>query len=389
MAGFGPELLVALRAMKQKSRGLSWRLMWYAGRRFAASALVCLLTFSAMFLIAIVLDDLQHFMQHDAGGLDFLAYLLLFVPQYLVHALPMSLVVGALFAVGSLSRTSELVAMWAAGVSIRQLILPIFGIALCFAMVQFALVCQAPHWRGQAVSLRESLGDPLDVRNQEQERSYLAYHDRVERRSWLFHQFEPVGTCHFVTVTQYRGDGTISWELRAPRGEFSEGTWWFEEAQVSHYDDEGFQLKGEPVILDGRQQQAELVDDPRSFTMMVGLRVIEDVPLGRLYEVLYKSERPLAEMTRATLETQFFAYVLAPLSCIIAVLIGVPMGISHGRNRTIRNFLLGLALMISYHLCVEVFLVLGRLMLAPPVVVATVPPVLYMAGGAVGLYRKR
>jgi len=387
MAGFSLEFIKALRG-DRSARKLSWRLMSYVGQRFLASALVCYFSFAAMFLIAIVLDDLQSFVQHEASGAQIIAYLALFLPQYLVHALPMALHVGALFAVGSLSRSSELVAMSAAGVSIRQLILPIAMVAVVMAAVQFALVCGAPGWRARAVDIRESLTDPFDTRDNDRS-AYLAYLDKLEQRGWLFQDFAPDGVCKRITVTQYRGDGTISWEIRAGKADFADGHWWFTDGEISHYDGEGYQLTGKPIHIPGRQPQKELVDDPRSFTMMVGLKVLEEVPIAKLIELLFQSDRPLAPTTQAALRAQLYAYLLSPLACIIAIILGVPIAIEHSRSRSIRNVLIGLSLMICYHLCVEIALVMGRLMIAPALLLAVVPPLLFLAGGCYALYLKR
>jgi len=72
--------------------------------------------------------------------------LLLTLPNIVVLTLPMSLLFGILIAVGRLSSDSELVAMWASGVSLLTLYRPILMLSGFFTAVNVLLMVYALPW---------------------------------------------------------------------------------------------------------------------------------------------------------------------------------------------------------------------------------------------------
>ena len=375
-----PDILVAAR------RKVSWRMFRYVLGEFVIAILLCGGGFMVMFLIADLLDDLKDLLEAEASAGQMIRYFLLQIPEHLVHAMPMAMLLGTMFCVGRLARHNELTAMWASGCSLRQCSMPIWGLALLLTILHFTLAqFITPNFRAQAAAILEGLEDPYNTRENKQ-RSYLAYHNRNSHRDWFFENFQPEGTSTRITVTQYRPDNTISWELHAERGNFGNGHWTFDNLIFTSYDNEGY-LPTDTQKYD-RQQMDDLTEDPRSFTLLFNLRPGAEIQLAELHELISQRWDALSTNTRVVLKTYYYHYLFGSLACVIAVLVGIPMAVTHERGTALRNFLLSIVLMVAYYLTAQGFLILGKGALVPPFIAGALPQIVFIGWGLFLMRRK-
>jgi len=96
----------------------------------------CIITFSftMLFLTIDFFDRLPRLLRFDASKLDAILYLLLRAPYIIVLTSPISVLLSGLFLMSSLSKYNESIAIRAAGISIRRMVLPVIIIAFFYSL---------------------------------------------------------------------------------------------------------------------------------------------------------------------------------------------------------------------------------------------------------------
>ncbi len=111
---------------------------YLASTLFKGSVLVLFIIISlSLFFTAITqLDNLG---KGQFGGMAFTQYILLLAPGMMVYFLPIAVLLGSMLSLGSLASNSELIALQASGLSLRQLIKIVAQAVLVIAIFAFCL----------------------------------------------------------------------------------------------------------------------------------------------------------------------------------------------------------------------------------------------------------
>ncbi len=118
----------------------------YIAKEFVAYFLVCLLSLVVIAVLFASLAELQH-LEKENGFNIFLSNVLSGIPLLIEVIAPISVLLATVLAFISLSKSSEIIAMMAAGVSLFHLIMPVL---LCGIVISFFLYLNqsylAPFW---------------------------------------------------------------------------------------------------------------------------------------------------------------------------------------------------------------------------------------------------
>jgi len=115
-----------------------WR---YLLKQYLKVLLFCIAAFIAI-LLTTRLDDIARFAALGPAGKIVLLYTLYQIPYILPIAIPIAGLISAILLIQRLSRSYELVAFRAAGLSIRQILSPILAAAALLTLLNFALVSE-------------------------------------------------------------------------------------------------------------------------------------------------------------------------------------------------------------------------------------------------------
>ena len=97
----------------------------------------------------------------------------------------------------------------------------------------------------------------------------------------------------------------------------------------------------------------------------------------------------LPAATVAVFETQLWGRWTAPLACLVAALLGVPLAVVRERKAPVLSFVLAAGLMGGYYLISQVALSIGRSGVLPAAFAALAPALVFCAGGCWLVYRRR
>ncbi len=141
-----------------------WKLHRYIATTVLITTAIIFFVVCGLYMIFTYVAEVQNIGQGVYGPLQAMTYVLLTLPANIYLILPIVALLGSLMGLGLLASHSELIAMRAAGVSIRQIAQGVFyaSVLICFLafvvgsyigpeLAQYAMVKKAVEMQGQAV----------------------------------------------------------------------------------------------------------------------------------------------------------------------------------------------------------------------------------------------
>lgn len=112
----------------------------YVTKQFLLSVLFGILTFSLIFIVVDLFENLDDFLDQRVPKNIIIAYYFYFLPEIIRLILPISILLACLFTVGKLNNFNELVAIRAAGISLYRFMIPflIIGLIISIFAVYFS-----------------------------------------------------------------------------------------------------------------------------------------------------------------------------------------------------------------------------------------------------------
>lgn len=96
--------------------------------------MLSVLAFTIIYVTVNIFEEIDNFIDHDAKILDIVRYYIYSIPFILTYIIPVSLLLGTVFAMGVLARRNELTALIASGVSLIRIATPILVTAVLVSL---------------------------------------------------------------------------------------------------------------------------------------------------------------------------------------------------------------------------------------------------------------
>ncbi len=107
----------------------------YIIKKFIAILFFNILAFLVVFVVIDLIDNLDKFLSHNASFKYVFLYYVYYIPYIIILTLPISMLLGSLFTLGSMAQYNEIIAIQTSGVSLYRIILPILLLALFISIV--------------------------------------------------------------------------------------------------------------------------------------------------------------------------------------------------------------------------------------------------------------
>lgn len=319
---------------------------------------------------------------------DISKLILFMMPALLLFTIPLALLISILMGMGRLSRDNELTVMKSAGLSLYQLSLPVFSLAVvAFVMSTVTSLFLLPEGNQATRNLileiarqKASAGikekvfnddfsgivlyaDQIPI-NGEYMEGILLFDDRIQsepstiiaRKGYL------VAAPDSPTVTLRLENGSIHSVNPNLKN--------YKKIDFSTYD---VSLELQTVVADAKKFATQ---KPQETTFLEMVRQIRDP--GKSMPALKIREMKIELNKRFAI----------PLSCFIFALVGMPLGITPSRSARLRGFTTALAVVVSYYLLTLSGTALGETGRLSPVVGAWVPNAVFAAAGVILFMRK-
>ncbi|MBM3858342.1 MAG: YjgP/YjgQ family permease [Verrucomicrobia bacterium] len=349
----------------------------YLLREFAWPLMYSFDAFLLLFIVHDLLENLGDFLRQRAEIGMILRYYLVMLPEPLVFILPLTVLLGVLFCLSMLGRHNELLAMRTSGISVWRLGLPFFVVGLMASAVSFGLGDKfAPQSRERALALqRQMSGLPA----KEKLRNFF-FSNQQEYRDWYAREFAPEENVMDNVAFYLRDrDGKPLMDVFARRAVWTAERWQFEDVRIVH-----------PPA-------------PDAFVATTNFPFITETPKRLLLESKHHQEmtttelrrfaRALRNAGRASQQPRYLVEMhgryAMPLTCLVVVVLGVPLGMQVSRRGPMMGVGMALVLVVTFFIVMRLSLQFGYSGRLPPVVAAWLPNVIFGAVGAALFWRAR
>jgi len=347
--------------------------------------LLVLGSFVIIFIVFTFFELLEDVVSNQIPILVVLNYFRYLLPQIVFYMIPMSVLVAVLVNFGVLTRTSQIVAMKASGVSLYRLALSIvtvtlFMSALSFAMQEYVL----PGCNQKQDALR-------DVIKGRRPQTYLRPDRKCmmgERSKIFYYNFFDEHRNLFGDLSVFEFD-PASFEIRrriyATRASWDEvhGTWILEDGWSQGFREQRAIAK--EFVRFERQRFPEIAEDPRYFKKEVKQSSqMSYLELRNYIEDLRQSGFDVVRLTVALHKKLSF-----PIISLIMCMIAIPFSFSMGKRGSLYGVGLSIMIGITYWVMLEFFEQVGGAGMLLPFLAAWAPNLIFGASGVYFLFTIR
>ncbi|VGO20968.1 LptF/LptG family permease [Pontiella sulfatireligans] len=321
--------------------------------------LYLLVLFTLLFIVADLMNNAGKFMKTEASVLMMAKYYSLQLPSLVIFIVPICLLLATLYSLSLLTRHSEIVAMRACGVNIHRIVRPYLGIGfVCFLLTAGVNEYTGPKYAYRAYQLLQSQKDESDDVYFE----HIPYKNPTAGHSWYIESFDTRNyTMRGVTLRRQRADGSDALKYTAKKGMWMDGRWWFEDGAVQRFDLNS-NLDGPAETFQVREMR-DLPEIPEDF-----LGEAKDTAHQSSYE-LWKYIRTHQHLSKATITSKHVDIhhkLTMPFVCLIATIIGIPVGAHTGRKGAFAGIMLAISMFFGFYAMQFSMEYLAKQMIIPP-----------------------
>ena len=360
---------------------------------FYAVALVAL-GFLALFFFFDLVDELGQIGKSFAGS-EFgsykiqhaLLYVLLLIPNHLYELLPIAVLIGGVFVMARLAKSSEFTILRTSGLGPGLALKMLLGLGAVFVAITFII--------GDYVApLADRTAQLLKAR-------YLGQISIGQTGAWLKEKkgnksyavnvsaLSPNADMLNVRIFEFDTAGSILSIVQAKQGVFSDDTTWrLKNVRRSDYAIDGMlsnssvgtagvNAKNRPPMI--KHSQLDVYDWKTDLNAdMVSVALLKPDRMGTLDLFQYIRHLDANKQVAQVYEIQFWKKVFYPLSCLVMLVLALPFAYLHFRAGGITAYVFGGVMVgISFFVLNNIFDYFGNLLSWNPLLTAAAPSLVY------------
>jgi LPS export ABC transporter permease LptG/LPS export ABC transporter permease LptF len=352
----------------------------YIAREFTRYFLLILAALVVVFVLGILIDVIADAFQNRIKGKVVFQYLLFEQPQILFFMLPLATLMATLVNFAIFTKTSELTAAKAGGMSLYRLSVPVVLMGLivsgaCFALQEYVL----PYANRRAAELRDEIKKrPVETYN-------------VLDRRWMLGQENQIYNYAFYDPSRQRFNGLsvyryssepfgLAERFYAREADWvpSEGAWTFKDGWRRNFREGGRVEAFEERTVQGMEPPSYFLKEERRSEQMTYLE------LSR-----YVADMKGAGFDVVRLEVALQAKFAFPLAALVTVLIAIPFSFTPGKKGALYGIGMAIGIGLSYYVTTRLFAFMGETAMLPPGIAAWAPNALFSIGALYGLFNVR
>jgi LPS export ABC transporter permease LptG/LPS export ABC transporter permease LptF len=352
----------------------------YVAREFTRYFMLILAALVVVYVLGLLIDVIADAFQNRIKGKLVFQYLAFEQPQILFFMLPLATLMATLVNFAIFTKTSELTAAKAGGMSLYRLSVPVVLMGLlvsggCFALQEYVL----PYANRRAAELRDEIKKrPVETYN-------------VLDRRWMMGQENQIYNYAFYDPARRRFNGLavyrysaepfgLAERLYAREADWiaSERAWTFKNGWRRNFREGGkVETFDERKVL-GMEPPSYFLKEERRSEQMTYLE------LSR-----YVADMKQAGYDVVRLEVALQSKFAFPLAALVTVLIAIPFSFTPGKKGALYGIGMAIGIGLSYYVTTRLFAFMGETAMLPPGIAAWAPNALFSIGALYGLFNVR
>jgi lipopolysaccharide export system permease protein len=352
----------------------------YISLEFVRMWFAALSAFIVIFLVVNLFEKISKFLEYDVPMLVITKYYVFMIPYIVKWMNPIAVLLGVLFAVGTLSRNLEITAMTSAGLSLRRIIAPVGVMALVISAGVFIF--------------GETIVPYADTRKEEIETVYikrlpslktirrinLAYRGK-EGRFYYIRVFDGIrNQMRDVRVIEKGEAGEVKRLIVAKQVVWRAGRWQFRDGTIRT-----FRKNGDISVAYFEKKYLDIPEIPEDF--MREEKTPDAMKFGELAAYIGNLESSGVDADAERVE--LYLKLSVPLANLVVIFLGAPLALQSHRAGLAYGF--GVAILLGFALwgALAVGRAYGQNGALPPAIAAFLPDIIFTFVGFGMLFRAR
>lgn len=351
----------------------------YIAKLFLGFFLGGLVVFVTLF---VTVDFMSNFVRSDAPFQSIVSFYLLSLPSLIYQMMPVACLMGVVFTLGSLGKTNELVALFASGMSLARVSLPILSLVVLISSVSFFLNDRV------VPILNQKKNYVLYVEIKKQPGLYSTVKtNRIWYRSgnalYNIKTLSP-DTATAMGLTMYQFDSTwrLAQMITAQAVKLQGTTWDLSDGTVTVFPIE----TNVPMTQDFQAKRITVAEDAKD--LQSSGATTDSLPLKELARFIKRNKESGLDTLRY--EVDYHAKFSFAMAAFVMSLIGIPFSVGKARSGSAAfgaGITIGLA--FAYWAFYSSGLTLGKHGALPPILAAWIPNVVMSGFAIFSLVRMR
>jgi LPS export ABC transporter permease LptF/LPS export ABC transporter permease LptG len=346
----------------------------YISREFLRYFALVLSALVVVYVLGLLVDVIPAAIENKIKGKLVVDYVGNEMPQVFFHMLPMATLMATLINFALLSKTSELVAAKAGGISMYRVAIPVafigFLVSLfCFGLQEYLL----PYANRRAAELRDEIkARPVQTHN-------------LLNRQWMLGQDERIYNYAYYDVQQRLFSGLAVYEFDPDRFSLTQrfyartagwdptsASWILREGWLRHFSEQAGVERFDELGMRAMEPPDYFTKEDRPSSQMTYLELAD-----------YINELSLSGFDVVRLKVALHSKISFPLAALVTLLIGVPFSFTPGKKGALYGIGIAIVVGLTYYITTRVFAFMGDSAFLPPLMAAWTPNVLF---GVAALY---
>lgn len=347
----------------------------YITRTILTPFSICFGAFVSIWLISDLANNGPDFAAGNLGLDDIAALYAIQLPAVTMLVLPITLLLGLLYALGSMSRRNELVSMMIAGRSVVRILRPVFVIGAFATFISLAFNYQ---WAPAAAGTAEAAIEAASKKKKSRHSAYdVTFINRAQNRTWFVgrypQNYSRDNKLESVIVVQFREDGSLEKTIHADKAFWQRDVagWVFFTGQITMFD-----KNGEPKAMTTFPTKHFEMGWPETPWRVVSAGLKPEflgLPQIQAYLDAYHGS-PSHKL--APFLTHWHYRLALPFACLVIVLFGAPLGIVYSRRGIVGSVTAAVVLFFASMFLSNLCVALGQSDRLHPMLAAWLPVII-------------
>jgi lipopolysaccharide export system permease protein len=346
----------------------------YLWQETSINILMTMLGLLALFSFFDLIQELDTLGRGDYGISTMLMFVALSIPGHIYEVVPVAVLVGMMFSLGTLARNSELVVMRVSGISVVKIGWVLIKVGLLFTVITFLV--------GELITpISEKMAQRLRIKATD---SVVAQDFKTglwvkDGKSFVnVENVLPDASLFNIHVYEFDENFRLRSISNAKNGYFDEDRWRLSKVTQTKFNN--------AKVIQQSNIQTQIFNEAnwksliRPELLNVLLVAPEKMSAWNLYSFINHLSANNQKTTRYTVA--LWAKMIYPLACMVMVILALPFGFLQQRSEgTSTKIFIGVLLGVVYQIMNRVFIHLGVLNDWPPLMSAIIPTILFLLAG--------
>jgi len=345
----------------------------YLIKKFLLPLAYCLFLFILLYIIMDIFGHLDEILRNKVPIGILLQYYSSFTPLIFVQTVPIASLLSVVYMLSILNKNNELTAAKACGISTKQLLVPVFSVAIMLSLISFLVNENAvPKGIITAEKIKsEYMESAYDASNKFKITKNMAVYGKKNQLIYAQEFDLAKNKLTGIIIIERDNQHRLHRKILASEAIWENGKWFFYDCIIYKFDTTGETI-GNPLVF-----KKKIIEFPESPNDLQKYQLQTDYMSYR--ELRSYIERLSGQNPKMlnSLKTDLYFKSAMPLVSIIIMLIGIPFALTTSRGGAMAGIGISITIGLLYYGSIYFVLAMGKGGLLPPIVAAHLSNVLF------------